>query len=238
MSYQDGIAAIRLEMPDIIPRTEYSADMHWNLITAVTGLYVDEHSSGADRSKAVSAFVKVFFFLFIWNVLTGRQIFGDIRTDMGHAVYAAHGTDFSTDIHELFEDPEDVFKFDLYEVFGTRDIDTLTREYDENYDAQCLRYPDCVNMTGIYVTCISGLIELLGWNTLLLAAGMNPKEFGAFILRYTNWIQQYFNALACSKAPVVMVHDDIVWTSGAFMHPDFYRQYVFSSYKKLFKPLH
>ena len=32
MSYVDGWSAINLEMPDRVPRTEYSADMHWDLI--------------------------------------------------------------------------------------------------------------------------------------------------------------------------------------------------------------
>ncbi len=49
--------------------------------------------------------------------------------------------------------------------------------------------------------------------------------------------QLYFDALAESKAPVVMVHDDIVWGNGPFMHPDFYRAIVFPCYKKLFAPL-
>lgn len=35
-----------------------------------------------------------------------------------------------------------------------------------------------------------------------------------------------------------MVHDDIVWTSGAFFQPEWYRRYVFANYKKLFAPLH
>jgi len=34
-----------------------------------------------------------------------------------------------------------------------------------------------------------------------------------------------------------MVHDDIVWTSGSFLPPAWYREYVFPNYKKLFAPL-
>jgi len=85
---------------------------------------------------------------------------------------------------------------------------------------------------------MSGVIELLGWDILLEAAGYDSAAFGEFVSRYTGWIQQYFNALAECKSPVVMVHDDIVWGSGPFLHPDFYRQYIFPSYNKLLKPLH
>jgi uroporphyrinogen-III decarboxylase len=34
-----------------------------------------------------------------------------------------------------------------------------------------------------------------------------------------------------------MVHDDIVWSSGPFISPHWYREYVFPNYKKLFAPL-
>ena len=44
MSYIDGMAAIHLEMPDKVPRTEYSADFHWELIQTVTGIPVHENS--------------------------------------------------------------------------------------------------------------------------------------------------------------------------------------------------
>jgi uroporphyrinogen-III decarboxylase len=92
-------------------------------------------------------------------------------------------------------------------------------------------------MTGIYVTCMSGLIEIFGWDILLSAAGINPTGFGEVTDRYVSWIQLYFDALGESEAPVVMVHDDIVWTSGAFLHPDWYRKYIFPNYKKLLLPL-
>ncbi len=41
-----------------------------------------------------------------------------------------------------------------------------------------------------------------------------------------------------SDADVVMIHDDIVWTSGPFTNPSWYHKYVFPNYEKLFEPLH
>ena len=69
-------------------------------------------------------------------------------------------------------------------------------------------------------------------------AGFDQEELGAVTNRYASWILQYFKALAASKAQVVMVHDDIVWTSGAFLSPDWYRRFIFPNYKKLLAPLH
>ena len=44
MSFEDGWAAIHLQMPARVPRTEYSADFHWDLVRAVTGIEVGPHS--------------------------------------------------------------------------------------------------------------------------------------------------------------------------------------------------
>ena len=92
-------------------------------------------------------------------------------------------------------------------------------------------------MTGIYISLMSGLIEIFGWDMMLMAMS-DAEEFGEVTNRYASWIQQYFNALADSKAPCVMIHDDIVWTSGPFTAPSWYREFIFPNYKKLFAPLH
>ena len=230
MSYVHGMAAINLEMPEIVPRTEYSAEFHWPLIKHVTGMERSE--------EAANAFMNAWDYGFRWNILTSSQIFGDQRTKMGHASYETEGSDFSGELSQLFQDPYDVYSFDMFEAYGTKDIKQLTAEYDANYDAEIARGVDMVPMTGIYVTCMSGLIELMGWDTLMSAAGIDPAAFGAFVNRYSDWILQYFQALADSKSPVVMVHDDIVWGTGPFLNPEFYRQFIFPNYKKLFRPLH
>ena len=238
MSYQDGIAALNLEMPDTVPRTEFSAHFHWDLVNEVTGSNVDSNSGAQVQMDASNAFINAWNYGFVWDILTHTQIFGDKVTRMGHAEYQQGGVDFDDKISTLFEDPEDVFECDMYELYGVRDKKTLTAEYDEHFNTLCAHGRDTVSMTGIYVSCMSGLIEMLGWDTLLMAAGIDNNEFGEFVNRYAAWIQQYFDALAASESPVVMVHDDIVWGNGAFLHPDFYRKYIFPNYKKLLRPLH
>jgi uroporphyrinogen-III decarboxylase len=72
---------------------------------------------------------------------------------------------------------------------------------------------------------------------LLTAAGEDRGRFSDFTRRYVKWIEPYFAALAKCEAPVVMVHDDIVWTSGPFIAPAWYREVVFPAYLRLFEPL-
>jgi len=237
MSYTDGMSAMNLEMPARVPRTEYSAHFHWDLIKAVTGLEVRPESPDELKKQAGLAFIKAWNYDFMWSILVSDDVFSEQKTRMGHAVYEAGGTDYDDRITSLFTDPEDVFKFDPWEAYGRFDRREWAEKFSRHYKANCADYPDLVNMTGVYVTCISGLIAMLGWDTLLTAAGIDANKFGEFTNRYCSWVKQFFDALADSDAPVVMVHDDIVWTEGAFLHPDWYRKYVFPNYKKLFAPL-
>lgn len=238
MSFQDGWSALHLEMPPRVPRTEYSLESHYDVIRKVTGLDVTPQSGPDIKQQAASQIIKEFNYDFIWSVLIHNQIFGEKRTDMGHAVYQEGGTDFRAETRELYDDPEEALRFDPWKVYGKRDIASITRDFDAHYDENINRNSETVNMTGIYVTCISGLIEIFGWDMLLTAAGTDPEAFGDLTNRYCEWIMQYFIALSNCKAPVVMIHDDIVWTSGMFIHPEWYRKFVFPNYKKLFAPLH
>ena len=46
MSFEDGWAAVHLEMPARIPHTEYSIERHWDLIKVVTGIEVGVGAAG------------------------------------------------------------------------------------------------------------------------------------------------------------------------------------------------
>ncbi len=238
MSLSCGWQALRLETPDRVPRTEYSvAEYHFPLIRKVTGLRVDEHSSPEEKAAARRAFREAWTFDLNWNVLIYGAEFGDLRTRMGHAVYGGEGEDFDAVQKQLFEDPEDALRFDPVEMLGKRDHKELVRRFNENLREQREALPDEVPMTGTYVTLMSGLIDLFGWDTMLNACGIDPEGFGRVADRYARWMQQYMDALAESDAECVMIHDDIVWTSGAFFHPEWYRKYVFPNYRRYFAPI-
>ncbi len=237
MSYQDGWAAMNLQMPARIPRTEYSAEMHWDLIKAVTGIEVGVSSPPEVQVRAALAFMQAWKYDFFWNTLISDGEFGAWRTDMGHAEYAAGGVDRRDTIFTPYQSPEEVLRFDPWEKLGPKDPAELKRRFEENYRLSCAYHPDGVNMSGVYVTLVSGMIGLFGWDLLLTAAGLDPAGFGALCNRYATWIQQYFDALGAADIPVVMVHDDMVWSSGAIFRPAFYRQFIFPNYKKYLAPL-
>jgi len=237
MSLQDGWDALNLRMPPRVPRTEYSLESHWEVVKHVTDIDVNSKSDNETKSKGSRALIKAFNYDFIWDVLINEKVFGTKKTNMGHAVYAGDRSDFRDKGEAFINDPEVVLKFDLQELYGTTEKEILVKNFNVKYKGNCDNNPDAVNMTGIYITCISGLIEIFGWDMLLTAAGTDNRAFGELTNRYCTWIEQYFLALAECEAPVVMIHDDIVWTQGPFIHPEWYRRYVFPNYKKLFAPL-
>ena len=238
MSYQDGWAALHMEMPPRVPRTEYSLEMHPGVIKAITGLDLPTDAGMETKRQTRNALYRALNYDFVWSILTSRKVFGEHYTDMGHAVYQAGAVDYQNKTKLLYEDPEEALRFDPWELLGARDGAVLTEEFNRHFEWQQRDYSNAVAMTGIYVTGMSGMIDLFGWDILLSMAGMDSEEFGALSRRYCDWILQYFEALARCKSPVVMVHDDIVWTSGAFLHPDWYRKYLFPNLRRLLAPLH
>ncbi len=237
MSYADGMAALNLEFTSRVPRTEYSADFHWDLISKVTNEPVNANSSSIEKEKATSDFIKAWNYDLVWNILVHSQYLTGPTTNMGHAAYAADNSDFNTDVTQAFDDPEEVLKIDPMELYGKINHSKMVCEFNEHFAKSQKLTPNAVNMTGIYITCISGLIEMLGWDMLLTSAGTDLEAFGELTNRYCNWIEQHFKALADCESPVVMIHDDIVWTEGPFLPPEWYRKYVFPNYRRMFSHL-
>ena len=163
MSYQDTGAAIHGEMHSGIPRTEYSAESHWKLVEKVTGIPVNEKSSDEVRGNASRAFMKAWDYGYIWNTLIHAEELDKCRTRMGHAVYATGGVDFDRRIECPFEDVEDVLEFDAVEIYGIHPHAQLVERFNKNYRERQEWFSDAVNVTGTYITLISGLLEIFGW---------------------------------------------------------------------------
>ncbi len=238
MSYNHGMAALNLEMTDRVPRTEYSADFYWDLVNKVTGSQLSPDSCETDKNAGSRAFKEAWNYDLSWSILFHNNIFGDHRTKMGHAEYASGGTDYSSEVSSPFSSYKDVLDIDFEATYEVPSHRELVQMCNNHYNKQKSLSPDSVTMTGVYATLVSGLLEVFGWDFLLMAAGMDQDGFGDTANRYAKFMTPYFEALADCDSEVIMVHDDIVWTSGAFISPSWYRKYIFPNYKKMFAPLH
>ncbi len=237
MGYQETWAALNMEMPDKIPRTEFSATEHWPLIKAVTGMERDRNHSFWEKAEAARAFMQAWDFGLIWNVMVFEQYYKGRVTQMGHGEWAADGTDLDTTVHCPFNTPEEVLDYDPVAEIGLFERRKLADDFEGHYRMFQDYYPEAVNMSGTYVTLFSGLISLFGWEMLLLAGGTDMDRFGRVVRRYEKWISQFFETFAETNIPVMMVHDDITWASGPIFRPDWYRKYIFPAYKRLWSPV-
>jgi hypothetical protein len=97
--------------------------------------------------------------------------------------------------------------------------------------------PNQVFTAGYYKTIVSGAIEAFGWDMLLEAAAYRER-FDKVLESFYRLSLHHYQAWAKTSAPVFICHDDMVWSQGPFMHPDFYRSAIFPRYAKLWQVLH
>lgn len=232
MSYKSGQNALNLCPQDIVPRTEYSAHFHWDLVKKVTGIDTDCLDL---RPQASKQFIKDWDYAMMWNlhVLNGHlERYGKISR-MGHASYSetADGhSDMNNQVSVLFDNIDDALKLDSCKFFGEFDCDELVQEYNSFYAQAQKDYPDTLNMDGVYINTVSGLTFVYGWEMLLELIAY--PEFDKVIENYQEWLMQFYVAFAKSDVPVFMYHDDICWTSGNFASKEWYMKNVFRYTKK------
>jgi hypothetical protein len=237
MSFENGWAAVNLKMTGRVPRVEFDAESHWELVKTVTGIDVAAVSPENIKAKARQAFVKAWDYDLLFDNLIGQEELDAKRTRMGHGTYEDGGGDFDTLVSCPFTSVEEALAFDPAQTYGQKDHAELVERFNAHYRQKCAAYPDLVNMTGTYVSLFSGLLSIYGWELLLTAGGVDPDGLGAVANRYAAWMQPYYDALAESETALVYFHDDIVCTSGPVFHPNWYRRYIFPNYCRYFEPL-
>ncbi|MFA4016271.1 MAG: hypothetical protein RUDDFDWM_001374 [Candidatus Fervidibacterota bacterium] len=231
MSYEIGMKALRLEFAERVAHTEYCSN--YALVRAVTGLD-PLHDEEAWRS-----FYDAWEYDFIWltnDGPVGWEMRGRV-TDMGHAEFLEGGIDKRTTISCPFKDVDEVLSFDAVKEYGLPDFDELVSYYEGWHRSVQARYPNQVCPGGYYKTLISGAIQAFGWEMLLTAAA-ERKRFAKVLDSFFELSLHHYRAWAKTSINVFICHDDMVWTQGPFMHPDFYRDFIFPKYKKLWDVLH
>ncbi len=225
MSYNIGKAALNLQWTERVARTEYIDN--WEI-----GRYYAEKYPGKTLDD-------VLHLDYAWNVHDGPVNWGEKGrvTDMGHAAYVEDGSDFRQMEASPFTSADEVLNFNAIAEYGRYDFKDLVAFYDKWY-RETQSGSDQVVSGGYYKTIVSGAIQIFGWDMLLEAAGENPQRFGEDVLGSIFELSlHHYKAWAETSIEVFMCHDDMVWTQGPFMQPDFYRTYIFPRYKELWRPL-
>jgi hypothetical protein len=232
MSVQCALDNIRLKPCSRWGHTEYSLEYHRDYLARRTGL---PHYSPDLETRAYDLFQLDMLFCTDDGIIDWAET-GRI-TDMGHAVYAAGGIDKRQPTVCPFRSAEEVWAFDAVGEYGLPDFDEQVRAYEQSIRQGREAWPNLLTTGGYYKTVVSGAIASFGWEMLLLAASdpvKMEKVFDSFFRRTLF----HMKAWAKTSAEVVIQHDDFVWTSGPFMHPDIYREIIIPRYAELWKPLH
>ncbi len=129
MSYDSGWKALNLEFTERVPRTEYSAHLHRELVKKVTGI---DPTLPGNQEKAMKEFVRAWDYAFFWMTPTGPNLkeYGK-TTSMGHAVYT--GEDYNPRLYCPFKTPEEVYNFDPFKEYGKMEREKLEKELKKRY---------------------------------------------------------------------------------------------------------
>ena len=232
MSRQTALDNINLKATDRWAHTEYSLGYHKEYLREITGHEPDTPEAQQELRKLWQL---DFTFLTNDGLHTNWGQYGR-ATDMGHAVYAADGSD-RREIGECpFKEMEDVWAFDAVKEYGLPDRDEQIAAYQKIIDDRRAAAPDMLTPGGYYKTIVSGAIAAFGWDMFLLALSDPKKMEPVFdsIFRRTLW---HMECWAETDVEAVIQHDDFVWSEGAFMNPEIYRKVIIPRYAELWKPI-
>ncbi|MBN2309923.1 MAG: hypothetical protein JXR94_13195 [Candidatus Hydrogenedentes bacterium] len=223
MSYQVGIDTIHLRPTPRLAHTEYCSN---------------DPLKRAVAAESGQSFEDAWDFDFIWSVNDGPVPWWERGrvTDMGHAEFLEGGVDRRQPKTCPFTDPEQVLEFDAVAEYKLPDFDELVAYYEKAYRDGQAAHPNQVFTGGYYKTIVSGAIEAFGWEMLLMAAA-DLERFERVLDSIFRLSLHHYNAWAETSVEVCISHDDMVWTEGAFVHPDFYRRVIFPRYAELWAPL-
>jgi hypothetical protein len=164
-----------------------------------------------------------------WNE-RGRTV------DMGHADFMADGSDRRDARPAPFKNADEVLAFDAVKEYGLPDFDELVAFYEQFYRRGQAEQPGWVFPGGYYQTIMSGAIQAFGWD-LLLEAAADQQGFERVLDSFFELSLHHFRAWARTGIKAFICHDDMVWSSGPFLHPDFYRRAIFPRYAQLWAVL-
>ncbi|NQT21084.1 MAG: hypothetical protein HQ592_15355 [Planctomycetes bacterium] len=225
MSYERGIAAMRLQAPSEIPHTQYIS--HPRFAEALAGLPRDHPDFGERWTKLIDLD-------YIWST-DGPMVKGRF-TNMGHAVWAEDGSDFKEAGTPAFASVEEALSFDPVAEYGIPDVNKQAEEYNARWKENQPK-TDAVISGGLYYSLISFCIATFGWEIFLNAVGQDEDRFEDILEGYFKICMAYTQAWAKTDIEVYLTHDDMVWTQGAIFHPRWYREHVFPRYKKYWEVL-
>jgi hypothetical protein len=140
------------------------------------------------------------------------------------------------DAKEKYKDYTDVLNvsLDLFEVeeVGDRMLGEMRRLFA---DMAKRAFPLPLH----YATLVTRATIEFGWEPFLTAAALDPKKFARVLARFGEASLAVARGWAETEGvELIAIHDDIAATRGPFMNPQWYREYAFPWYRRIFAAIH
>jgi hypothetical protein len=154
----------------------------------------------------------------------------------GRKKYTADGGVWAVGDEEKYKDYNDVLNTDP-ETFEVEDVDpSMLGEMSRLFAAKS---QTCFPAPWHYGTLVTRATIEFGWEPFLMASAIQPERFGRVLDRFgaaslavaKGWVQT-------EGTELIGIHDDIAGTHGVIMDPQWYRQYVFPWYERIFAAIH
>jgi hypothetical protein len=242
MSRKIGLDTIYLRPTPRIGHTDYCSNdalkRHLGVSSSVLGPAEQQFGTKQAAVESSQRFEDVWEMDLIWITHDGPGNWADRgrTTDMGHGDFLEGGTDRRSAKPAPFKDVEEIWAFDAEKEYGIPNSAELVPFFEDYYRKGQADFPDQIYTGGYYKTMVSGAIEAFGWD-LLLEAAADQAKFERVLDSFFRLAMHYFKAWAKTSIDVFICHDDMVWSQGPFMHPDFYRRVIFPRYKALWSVL-
>jgi hypothetical protein len=90
----------------------------------------------------------------------------------------------------------------------------------------------------LYTTLFMWPVEVLGWELFILAATYEPQKFHSHFLQpCVRKSREIITRIAeVTTSPFVFVHDDLAYVNGPIFRPDWYDEWIFPHYPKIWEP--
>jgi hypothetical protein len=221
------MAAIRLQMPDLIPQLEMIDN--------------DElmRSAGFDPGSAADMDN-------IWPKLSQKLGFDLVChqyempmqgrfTKLGHAVWN-EPWHYDNETGCPFTTTEEVLAFDPVVECRLAPVEEIVPTFRRVLSEARRVAPDVVVPSGRYDTLFSACIRTFGWEMFLSSVPHHEEEFDRVLEGFTEISIAESEAWARAGVEVVLTHDDIAWTSGLVFSPAWYRRFIVPRYARIWKP--
>ncbi|MFQ6040156.1 MAG: uroporphyrinogen decarboxylase family protein [Candidatus Poribacteria bacterium] len=154
----------------------------------------------------------------------------------GKKRYTRDGGVWAVGDQENYKDYNDVLNVD-FETFEVEEVGSLMLSEMARLFAARARthFP----VPWHYGTLITRATIEFGWEPFLMASALAPKKFGAILDRFGQASLSVIRGWTeVEGTELITIHDDIACTRGVIMKPQWYREYVFPWYRRIFDAIH